>query len=149
MGCDIHAHIEIKVNGEWHYYAPADLWRNYLTFAKMASVRNDSSEPVEPIAQPRGLPEDSTFMTKMHNDRLGVDGHSHSRLSLDEIKQLVDWFDNELGYRPWGDRRKGDDLKQNEFGVWLFGNTFCNLKEYQDDYPEGLEDVRLVFWFDC
>ena len=40
MGCDIHAHLEIKIDGKWLYYSPVNINRNYNVFAKTAGVRN-------------------------------------------------------------------------------------------------------------
>ena len=147
MGCDIHAYLEIKIDGGWHYFAPADLWRNYEVFSKMAGVRDFPDSPA-PIALPKGLPDDASFMTRFHSNEWGEDGHSHSWLNYDEILELIDYFDNVLGYRPWGHRGEASDRKWNEFGVWIFGNTIAGFKKYPDDYPSSLEDIRLVFWFD-
>lgn len=41
MGCDIHLHQEVKINGEWHHYRLAEMPRNYEVFEKMAGVRGD------------------------------------------------------------------------------------------------------------
>jgi len=151
-GCDIHAHIEIKVADSWHYYAPADIWRNYTVFSKMAGVRAYNGSP-EPMVEPRGFPENASFTTWMHREDEGLDGHTDSWLTLDEIDELIKWFDEKLGYRPWGCRLHDQSdqrlLKWNEFGVWLFGNSICGFKDrVRGDYPDALQDVRLVFWFD-
>lgn len=142
MGCDIHAHIEIQVNDEWHYYASVEFERNYDLFALMAGVRNYSA--VTPIAQPRGLPQNSSFMTKMHENRIHTDAHTHSWLSSNEMDVLWEWIKehtNQFEYRNTGQQFQ-------EFGVWLFGNGLLNIKKYPGDYPKELQDVRIVFWFD-
>ncbi len=54
MGCDIHCHIEIKVEGTWHHYSAPNVDRSYRLFARMAGVRNTGG--VKPIAPNRGLP---------------------------------------------------------------------------------------------
>ena len=142
MGCDIHAHIEIKVNSEWLYYTQADIERSYNTFAKMAGVRN-FQDNITPIAWGRGLPIDISLMTKLHRKYWGLDGHSDSWLTYDEIVSLIDWMsdDNEGGFQSpeyifFGER------------VYLFGNTVYCWKKYPDEYPDFIEDIRLVFWFD-
>ena len=39
MGCDIHAHVEIKIGGTWHHYNKLGLQRNYELFQAMAEQR--------------------------------------------------------------------------------------------------------------
>jgi hypothetical protein len=128
MGCDIHAFVEVKLAGEWHCYHACDLGRDYELFAKMADVRNYGS--VEPISKPRGLPLDLSAVVEFEAKHWGADGHSHSYLTLDEVAPLEKWLE--------GPPRK----KWAPFG-YVFGNGWC-----RSDLPEGVEDVRLVFWFD-
>jgi len=146
MGCDIHAHLEVKIGGEWHYFSPVEMWQSYTTFAKMANVRNWDEGPT-PISKPKGLPQDISFMTKYHSDNYGVDGHPHSWLGYDELIELLEFFESEDLEKPWGSHHE-DDLKWADFGVWLFGNPISGFKKYPGDYPADLEDVRMVFWFD-
>ncbi len=147
MGCDIHAHIEVKLNGKWEYYSPLAIWRSYATFAKMANVRNWGGGP-RPLSLPKGLPNDVTLMTKLHSDYYGIDGHSHSWLGLNKIIKLLEFFESEKIKKPWGSHCEDDKYKRSDFGVWLFGGSISGLKKYPDDYPKELEDVRMVFWFD-
>ena len=141
MGCDIHAHIEVKIAGEWHYYSPVELQRSYITFAKMANVRN--YDKIEPIVEPKGLPNDIAFMTRFHYNRLGDDGHSHSWFSMKEMAALFEFFDENNLY-PWKDSR---DFHWNQLGVWVCGNSIGGFAKYPEEY-DGIEDIRLVFWFD-
>ena len=101
MGCDIHAMIEAK----YRYPSLKDCWswtscgeirisRDYRLFARLAGVRNYDN--VQPIAEPR-----FDEITTNTNDKTcsqafkrwvldyGVDGHSHSFVTLDEL-QTVD-----------------------------------------------------------
>ena len=78
MGCDIHVHFEIKLNGKWEHYSNPSIDRNYELFAKMADVRNDYENPIIPISFPKGLPKDLSVVTKFEVDHWGSDGHSHS-----------------------------------------------------------------------
>jgi len=142
MGCDIHAHVEIKINDQWNYYAPVDMWRQYDVFAKMAGVRGTE----DAISPPKGLPDDVSTLTRMHVDSYGFDGHSHSWLNFDEIMQLVGYFKHR-NIKPWGCYFCSDG-KYTLFDVYLFGNGIEGLREYPSDYPKALQDVRLVFWFD-
>jgi len=142
MGCDIHAHLEIKVKDEWMYYAPAYIERWYDLFAYMADVRNYNE--VEPISRPRGLPSDITQMTVLHRQEDGPDGYSDSWLSYPEICKAVDWVLEHQDMAPEERWR----WRCQSFGIWLFGSTIRDWAEYPDSYPDYLEDIRLVFWFD-
>ena len=107
MGCDIHFFVETKQNdGTWK---SADTWvsddwdpgrmkipydehfyqdRNYNLFAILANVRNYSD--FNPISEPRGLPEDASPDVKAQSDVWDMDGHSHSYLTVTELK-AYDW----------------------------------------------------------
>lgn len=110
MGCDIHAIIERKTHwaGDqkcWLNSGNPDIGRNYEMFAVLAGVRN--YDAIVPLAEPRGMPSfkewheysDHERWASWHNredkpckeieeefERLGFDGHSHSWLTLAEIK---------------------------------------------------------------
>lgn len=136
MGCDIHLHQEIKINGNWEHYGMADVPRDYRLFAKMAGVRGSET----PIALPRGLPACATAVTRFHSEHFGTDGHSHSWLDADEIYELIQWMKSMRTTECMQDHRKC-------FG-FLFGNTWEGFKRYPDDVMDGLDDIRFVFWFD-
>ena len=137
MGCDIHVHTEVKINGEWHHLGNPNVGRHYALFAKMANVRNRGD--ITPIAEPRGLPDDITFLTRFDKERDG--GHSYSYLTGEEIDQLDVWYRQEC-------KRFTNDYCyiEKEFG-YLFSGGW-NVKKYPDDQPDGVEDSRWVFWFD-
>lgn len=148
MGCDIHVHTEVKVDGVWHHYGAPNTTRNYALFSKMANVRNDEpgdKDYIEPIAEPRGLPDNATALTLFDNKRWNSDGHSHSWLNAGEIAALVLWLEQYAKEQRW-------DLniwlwEPDNFG-YLFGNTWSGFTRYPGDRLEGLKDVRWVFWFD-
>lgn len=71
--------------------------RNYDLFAILADVRNDrgfagvdTGDGFVPIAMPRGIPEDASAYFKKQAKRWGEDGHSHSYITLEELKAF-DW----------------------------------------------------------
>lgn len=146
MGCDIHAHLEVKINGTWYHATMPRIQRSYSLFSRMANVRNvTKNDPgyIEPISEPRGLPSDITFLTKFHSDYMDSDGHSHSYLNCKELSELIEWYDN-----------KKKDYLNGEYFSWemdklgfLFGNGW-NVQKYPNDFPKGVEDTRIVFWFD-
>ncbi len=136
MDCDIHFHVEIKVDGFWEHYNHPRISRRYELFAKLADVRN--SFGIEPVSQPKGLPADATLVTKLCDEYQNADHHSHSWLSAEEIAEVESW---------WKERYEFRDFIELEWGC-LFGNTLGGLCEYPKDYPDWLQDVRVVFWFD-
>ena len=141
MGCDIHMHIEVKVDGVWNYYGGPKVSRNYWLFANMAGVRNYWD--IKPICEPKGLPDDATEITKIHYGIWDGDAHSTSWLGPAEVVELrkrlqaakdIEWPENDLEY----------------------GILHAYLPENPISIAEGLdatdsfpaEDLRLVFWFD-
>jgi len=58
--------------------------RDYRLFTILAGVRR--VEHITPISEPRGLPEDVSEWIRNESNRWGVDGHSHSWLTLEELK---------------------------------------------------------------
>ncbi len=140
MGCDIHLHTEIKVNGKWEHYGNPNVPRNYSLFAKMAGVRGEQ----DPIVAPRGMPIEASVITELDYERWYGDGHSHSWLNAEEISELCDWYEE---YR----KNIGCDFmacsSSRIFG-YLFGNYWSGFFKYPEDRTPRVEDIRFVFWFD-
>jgi len=140
MGCDIHVHIEVKINNNWEHYSAPVIRRWYALFTYMADVRN--YDPLaKPIAAPRGLPDDLSIVTKLDHGTSSSDWHSESWLDSKEIGLVMN-FVSENETSAW----KGQ-IEHEEWG-YLFGNGIGSFHEYKEDYPDKIEDVRLVFWFD-
>ena len=95
MGCDIHFYVEVKQDdGAW-LPRNEDLYdgRNYDLFAILAGVRNGvgfagvkTGDGFNVIAEPRGLPDDVSNDILQESEDWGRDGHSHSWLTVAEIK---------------------------------------------------------------
>ena len=141
MGCDIHLFAEIKVNGVWHCHTVLDVRRNYELFNKMAGVRGDG---LGVIAAPKGLPDDLSVVTQLYVEHWNEDGHTHSWLNAEEIYLLEEWME-EFGHTfrqfaglPWTPDNLG----------YLFGSSYGAWHTYPNDRPDGIEDIRFVFWFD-
>ena len=137
MGCDVHIHQEVKINGKWEHYRETQIPRNYQAFAKMAGVRGTE----KPIAEPRGLPNDVTTMTQFCSDYDGPDGHTHSWLGAAEIAELEEFIEDQMG------EDKAWRLERDGWG-YLFGNGWGAWTKWPDERPKGVEDIRFVFWFD-
>ena len=141
MGCDIHWHLEVKINGRWEHFASPDNPRSYALFARMAGVRNsplDSIRYVQPIDVPRGMVGDPSVVTEIARHDWGVDAHSESWLTGEEVDALCDETEVEGSQMP--------NLRRL-FG-YGFGNGFSLKDAAAGDFPDVVEAFRLVFWFD-
>lgn len=202
MGCDIHMFVEYKRDGKWMngdyfkknpYYKKnqeaesEDYYekefevielhgnRNYDLFSTLAGVR-DYSGKIIPVAEERGLPEDVTEFVKKESDEYGCDGHTHSWLTLKEIKEydskkekltmtgllsLQQRIDLDNGNLPehWC---QGTNQPNHERREWLVENyTLTALiskmekrvhellsRDWREYDAENDENIRIVFWFD-
>jgi hypothetical protein len=143
MGCDIHLHIEVKINGVWHHYSVPPVPRSYVLFGLMAGVRMDMPE----FHRPKNtLPADISEVTNISAQRFS-DGYGHdwSWLSHDEVCQLYKWWDSY--WRGQGKTQELSwelDLDHRYFG-YAEGNSWSDDEWLRDKL---FEDVRFVFWFD-
>ena len=142
MGCDIHAHSELKIEGKWYHLDSLNIDRNYALFAKMADVRNNWDK-FEPISKPKGLPKDASFMTKFLCAEYGSDGHSHSYLTSKEFMKLSEW-----AKEHWGEFWAGHKFYSPDHFGYLFGYSYEEFFTNRNDMPKELDDFRFVFWFD-
>lgn len=126
MGCDIHLHIEVEIDGKWCHMNEPDVDRHYRLFARMAGVRNDATYEAEPISQPRGLPDDISTVTNMHAQLWEGDAHSHSWLSMGELALIEQEFEQPFGC--------------------VFGCRFRTVHDCPAEFPP--HRIRAVFWFD-
>jgi len=143
MSCDIRLHSEVKINGVWRHHSEAKIRSNYPLFAKMANVRNDFG--IEPISEPKGLPDDATDLTVLHSEVFFSSGHSHSWLSAMEIAELHHFIEK---YDGLNERWFTPNFLHENFPYFM-GNRFCSFVNFPEDWEGyGVEDVRYVFFFD-
>lgn len=142
MGCDIHLHTEIKLDGVWHHYSSPNVPRNYVLFEAMAGVR--ACGEIAPVSDPKGLPDDMSEVTRRDAKYWEGDAHSHSWLGAKEVSALFDrwnlWIKNT--------RLDNWDFDLEHRYVGYFGRD--GWKHF-DPNSEGYlhaEDFRWVFWFD-
>lgn len=143
MGCDIHLHTEVKINGKWEHYGHPHVPRNYTLFALMADVRNEGGK-LHPVSKPKGMPSDPSLVTRLAFEHY-ADGHSHSWLSAVELVMLEDAW-NKVKGSEWD----GSDLEHHFVG-YLENNGWAGFTRYPTGNArakEWIEDVRWVFWFD-
>ena len=146
MGCDIHSHFEVKINGKWEHYSTPDINRNYRLFEKMAGVRGSVSNAISP---PKGLPEDMSAITNIDANRWfnEIGAHSPSWLSSSEFKVIYEFHDSLYDLENYGESVKWRQIDEVQYG-YLFGNRFKDFESGSEGYPKEIEDFRLVFWFD-
>lgn len=162
MGCDIHNHVEVKINGIWEYdslnnFSNYDYknekyikneqnepfgWRSYSMFSLLGNVRNYIG--IIPISDNRGLPSDVSDDIKQQSIEERGDAHSHSYLTLRELIE----YDYDKSYLNEnyinGELITEDDIyNPKDFLGNLFFIHLEELKELGDP-----DNVRIVFWFD-
>lgn len=86
MGCDIHAHVEYKINDKWEHVKEVDIHRSYQLFGHLVKGHSRSRESSIGIKEAQGLPKDVNAFTKMCLD--DVDYHTHSYLTGIQLKKL-------------------------------------------------------------
>lgn len=138
MGCDIQAHVEIKLeDGRWIHWNHPTIPRSYAFFGLLAGVRSDE---LEPIAQPRGFPEDATETTRLDYEHWQVDHHTPSWLTAVELAKAEKTYAAHL---------KTHGIEQfwsiEQWTGYIFGNGFDGVPA--DTGPA--KDARMIFWFVC
>lgn len=134
MGCDVHMYVEIKTEHGWELYCACDAPRNYWFFGILAGVRSYE----EPIVDPKGFPEDASYIVRKAFESMGPDAHTPSWFDISEIDTLGKWCFTQ-GERAWMFTLESDYLH-----CWIEGHGLSASEEW----PEWIHDVRLVFWFD-
>lgn len=153
MGCDIHPIAEVRKEGKWtavtsdvfplnewdREYYKKDFgktpfhWRSYSMFAFLAGVRKNYNN-CEPLAEPKGMPDDASDVARELEEYWGIEGHSHSYLTLKELLEFD--YDKTL-------EGEGEIVTYREELGPLFFEHLEALKTLGDP-----EDVRVVFLFD-
>lgn len=137
MGCDIHATLEYdrwklkrpKDSHDWFAFAKGiDIDRGYYFFGILAGVRDDD---INPIAPPRGTPDDASYEFTQEYEGWDTDAHTPSWVTF---KELRDWKHKSGGVEF--DPEK--DMKEQDF----YRVMEMLAEKYGDD------NVRLVFFFD-
>ena len=133
---------------EWSLVGLCDS-RNYAMFSVLANVRNYGE--TEYIDEPRGLPEDVTEMVKEDAENWGIDGHSHSYLTL---KELIDFQNKQTPLRHRGMISPENEVLlpmiealKTRADELYFICRFSWDRNYDECYQKA-ENIRIVFWFD-
>ena len=153
MGCDIHCNLEYRRNDKsaWYdidlykkniYFGKDDepeYWRvslynerSYFLFGLLAGVRNYE---VEPISQPRGIPDDVSESIKECYNKWGNDAHTPSWYTLYELKKAQNTLDEQV-LQELIDAIELRYIQSENYG---YKKTLTEDEEKR---------IRLVFWFD-
>lgn len=86
MGCSIHAFMEGKKDGKYFYCDSKGLNKvaNYSWFGILAGVRTTGIQ----LFEVKGIPDDVSAHVRDMFDNLGVDAHTGSFVTLEELKTL-------------------------------------------------------------
>ncbi len=206
MGCDIHMYVEYKKSlpikdskereEKWvcgDYFKPnpfKDIFdeekslermelyghRNYGLFATLAGVR-DYTNSIIPVSEPKGMPDDCCPYIKSANEDWDSDGHTHSWLTLKELKDyqatqpklprtgllspadIIEFDKNGTLPKSWCQGTNVEGWQRRE---WVENNETLTpliealqkraheLLQYEwEEYKvENDEKIRIVFWFD-
>lgn len=154
MGCDIHCNLEYRRNTKSAWYDidlykknkyfgedesnEPEYWkvalyneRSYFLFGLLAGVRN---RMVEPIKQPRGIPEDVSESVKNCYEKY-TDYHTPSWYTLYELKRAQKTLD-ELVLQELIDAIELRYIQSENYGY---------KKTLTEDEQKN---IRLIFWFD-
>lgn len=143
MGCNIHAHIEVKKDGQWHHFGQPNVERNYYVFSVIAGERISDCflDGVFPVAHIHEIPSDISFVTRvcLEQDKIRYRIHNPGVLLAEDLPELQDCL---YEARPSIERTGIDelDLEHSIFRTYINGSTLAK--------HDGWDDLRIVFWFD-
>lgn len=174
MGCDIHGMYERKSDYRWINSGDPDIGRNYTIFGIIGNVRNEGhafiAEDRFELYSDSGIKgfgyDGSNYDFSSLSEHWGADGHSHSFVTLKELKEfditqkyyskrLVTGRDENGKITGTCAMTTADHLGEvgeiEIFGVWgdkawrdliSYGENIRQFHDLDDD------EVRLVFFFD-
>jgi hypothetical protein len=160
MGCDIHIWTEIQAkDGSWDLLESKEAYdgRNYGLFSILANVRNgygaagcDTGDGFVPISMPKGIPEDASDFYKSEVSKWGIDGHSHSFLTLKEFLDY-DW-DQVTVKRGVVGPKEYEAFKENgkpeSYSGGAMGSCVINVSnEEMEGYIENKDNFEWLFPF--
>lgn len=159
MGCDIHSIAQVNKNGKWETVDVGLLStpRNYHDFAVLANVRNGTGfagsitgDTWMVLFDEKGLPEDIGYVeletisfvnNEGDEDTYWLGDHSHSYLTLAEIREILEYFSD----KKYTSKMSGYDKALEFLNIEKYVNTLNDIGK-----KSGCDDdfVRMVFGFD-
>ena len=131
MGCDIHAIVEVKQNGNWEFVEELKINRYYPLFAMLANVRN--TYDFTPLCNGRGIPANASDEFIKRRSEFGSATHSWTYFTIDDL--LSDyWMEKEQGKRR----------------LFIAGSFFRDVvpRIFEHGETHGNENVRVLVFFD-
>lgn len=135
--------------------------RNYDVFSILADVRNGygfagvkTGAGFNPISEPKGLPDNVSTLVYEASDAWGIDGHSHSYLTLRELLEY-DWnqvtqhtgYVSKEYYKTFKEKGKPDSWSA---GVWGADVKFITNQEMDEilngSSPDTPQTYTHVVW---
>jgi len=152
MGCDIHILVEAKHKDSKGWFLTDldfNINRDYDLFKRIAGVRGPGPAPL-------GFPEDISDGSKFTIDRWGVDGHSHTYMSIEDLCKLT--FEHTYDTNTVARlkiQKNGNKLTDNElryikgydYGKYQFIESI-NDNEMNDYEQECKCEYRAIIFFD-
>lgn len=146
MGCNLHAHIEVKKAGQWHHFGQPNVERNYYLFSiitgeRVNSKRDNIQSGFLPVAHIHEIPADISYVTKvcLEQDKAAYHIHHSGVLLAEDLPELQDClYEGQPSVKRTGIDQL--DLEYSIFRTYINGGT---LTEHR-----GWDDLRIVFWFD-
>lgn len=163
MSGDIYFVVQIYRNNEWVKVSNHNIsdWRNYETFAVLSDVHNGigfTGECWKVLYEPRGLPldliiDDNMEILNYNRDRVTLLGeHSHSWLSLSELKEIGEYYKNkklkcvEIDENSDNNEKINYDVDgKNRLGLLYY--LMGKLSELSDTLVVCDDDIRIIFGF--
>lgn len=143
MGFEIKAHIECRINDQWHHYSCPNILRNYELFDFLGADFSDRGikPDSEKFLSVGIIPSDSSLVTITAFKKDYDDLFNPSWLNVHELNKVIEKFPELSSFNY--------DLPpelRNPLG-YFFDNSVESFWKYREDYPEEIQDVRMVFWF--
>lgn len=137
MGCDIHGHIEVELNGKWEHYNTLNIGRDYILFGVLSGVRSSETPLFHTLPT---IPNNCSEITKKEYEYWENDAHSITVLSAQDFNKLVRHLKTNYP------RLYDDSYFEREF----MRVTSVEYSIYAQAWlDEGLyEDMRYIFWYD-
>lgn len=181
MGCDEHFYLEVKQGGKWiaekptpyAYGSPGEErvpqfditgGRNYAAYAVLADVRNghgfagiDTGNGFKVISEPKGLPKNVSKEIKAISDEWDADGHSHTWLTLKELRDFEWWRTSTMRgvlearqYAAWRMYDKANGRAPDSYSGAIWGQSIVTIDMNVADHELDLalkRDAQLYWAF--
>lgn len=143
-------------DGSKYYHGPTTnrpiSRRNYNLFAVLADVRNGrgfagipTGMGFEPISKPKGVPDDATPEYQKEVQDWGVDGHSHSWLTVAEILEFFKKTRTTVLFGVFSEREYVKMLRtgKKSYSGFVDGQSavILNPEQYEEMLPDVFETL--------